>query len=149
VLNLDVIDALKIARATVESAAQRELVELERQQRAYSGHRALPELAGRTVIVVDDGLATGSTMRAAAQALRQSRPARVVVAVPIAPAETVSSLREEADHVLCLNAPPDFNAVSTWYEDFSQTSDEEVRDLLEAAARRGAYDVDISRGSSD
>jgi putative phosphoribosyl transferase len=149
VLNLDVIDALKIARATVESAAQRELVELERQQRAYSGPRALPELACRIVIVVDDGLATGSTMRAAVQALRQSKPARIVVAVPIAAAETASSLQEEADHVVCLNAPPDFNAVSTWYEDFSQTSDEEVRDLLEAAARRGVCDVDVSHGSSD
>ncbi len=85
------------------------------------------------MIVVDDGLATGSTMRAAVGALRQSNPARIIVAVPVAAAETARSLREEADGVVCLSAPSDFHAVSMWYEDFSQTSDEEVRSLLEAA----------------
>jgi len=132
VLNPDVIDGLRIPPAAVESVAARELLELERQQRAYRGDAPLPDLAGRTVIIVDDGLATGSTMRAAVRALRQSGPKRIIIAVPVAAAETARSLREEAD-VVCLSAPPDFHAVSMWYEDFSQTSDEEVRSLLEAS----------------
>ncbi len=149
VLNPDVIDALRISSATVESVAERERLELERRQRAYRGTKAFPELAGRTVIVVDDGLATGSTMRAAVQALRRSNPARIIVAAPVAAAETARSLGEEADRVVCLSAPPDFHAVSTWYEDFSQTTDEEVRNLLETASQKGVCDVDVSRGSSD
>lgn len=137
ILNLDVIEALGISPAAVESVADRELLEVERQQRLYRGQARHPrlageELAGRTVIVVDDGLATGSTMRAAVGALRQSNPARIIVAVPVAAAETARSLREEADGVVCLSAPSDFHAVSMWYEDFSQTSDEEVRSLLDA-----------------
>jgi putative phosphoribosyl transferase len=137
VLNLDVIEALKILPAEVETVAALELLELERQQRIYRGstlHPELsgPELSGGTIIVVDDGLATGSTMRAAVGALRQSDPGRIIVAVPVAAAETVRKLREEADGVACLSSPPDFHAVSNWYEDFSQISDEEVRKLLEA-----------------
>jgi putative phosphoribosyl transferase len=134
VLNMDVIEALRISPLAVESVADRELLEIERQQRAFRGNAPLPELAGRTIIVVDDGLATGSTMRAAVGALRQSNPARIIVAVPVAAAETVYRLRREADGVVCLSAPPDFHAVSMWYDDFSQTSDEEVRSLLEASA---------------
>jgi putative phosphoribosyl transferase len=134
VLNLDVIEALGIAPDAVESVADRELLELERQQRLYRGDAPLPEFAGRTVIVVDDGLATGSTMRAAVGALRQVKPARIIVAVPVAAAETARSLREVADEVVCLSAPADFHAVSMWYEDFSQTSDEEVRRLLDFAS---------------
>ena len=134
VLNTDVIKALGISPAAVESVAAREMMELERQQRAYRGDAPLPDLSGCTVIVVDDGLATGSTMRAAVGALRQSRPARIIVAVPVAAAETVRHLRQEADSVVCLSTPPDFHAVSMWYEDFSQTSDDEVRNLLEAGA---------------
>jgi putative phosphoribosyl transferase len=134
VLNVDVIQALGIVPAEVESVAASELLELDRQQRAYRGNAPLPKLSERTIIVVDDGLATGSTMRAAVGALRHSKPARVIVAVPVAAAETVRRLGEEADAVICLSAPPDFHAVSTWYEDFSQTSDEEVRKLLESAS---------------
>jgi len=133
VLNADVINSLGINRDAVESVAARELLELDRQQRSYRGGGPLPELAGRTLIVVDDGLATGSTMLAAVRALRQSDPQRIVVAVPVAAGETVRSLRKEAD-VVCLSAPPEFHAVSTWYEDFSQTTDEEVRDLLASAS---------------
>jgi putative phosphoribosyl transferase len=118
----------------VESVAASELLELDRQQRTYRGNAPLPMLVGRTVIVVDDGLATGSTMRAAVGALRQSRPARIIVAVPVAAAETVRRLGQEADSVVCLSAPADFHAVSMWYEDFSQTSDEEVRKFLESAS---------------
>jgi predicted phosphoribosyltransferase len=132
VLNRDVIDALRIAPAELESVAANELVELERQQRTYRGDRPFPNLRGRIVIVVDDGLATGSSMRAAVGALRQSGPKRIVIAVPVAAPDTARSLREEAD-VVCLSTPAEFQAVSTWYEDFSQISDEEVRSLLEAA----------------
>ena len=133
VLNADVIDGLRISAAEVESVATGELLELERQHKAYRGNAPFPELAGRTVIVVDDGLATGSTTRAAVRALRQSNPGRIVVAVPVAALETARSLRQEAD-VICLITPADFHAVSTWYEDFSQVSDEEVRNLVEAAS---------------
>ncbi len=149
VLNPDVIDALGILPAAVESVADRELLELERQQRVYRGQKPLPELSGRTLIVVDDGLATGSTMRAAVGALRQSKPARIIVAAPVAAAQTVRILQEEADNVVCLSAPQDFHAVSMWYQDFSQTSDEEVRNLLESAAQKGAFDAGVSRRSSD
>jgi putative phosphoribosyl transferase len=135
VLNMDVIEALGISPADVESVAARELVEMERQQKTYRGNAPLPEFSGRTLIVVDDGLATGSTMRAAVGALRQSNPARIIVAAPVAAAETVRRLREEADSVVCLSAPSDFHAVSMWYQNFSQTSDEEVRNLLESASQ--------------
>jgi putative phosphoribosyl transferase len=134
VLNSRVIEALGVPPSAVESVANTELLELERQQRAYRDSANLLELSGRTVIVVDDGLATGSTMRAAVGALRQGSPARIIVAVPVAAAETLRRLQEEADSVVCLIAPPEFNAVSTWYEDFSQISDDQVRTLLEAAA---------------
>jgi len=134
VLNPDVIDGLRIPPPAVEAVAARELLELERQQRAYRGDAPpLPDLAGRTVIVVDDGLATGSTMRAAVRALRQSGPKRIIIAVLVAARETARSLREEAD-VVCLSMPAEFYAVSNWYVDFSQTSDEEVRSLLEDGA---------------
>jgi len=135
VLNMDVIEALGIPKAAVESVADREMVELERQGRTYRGNAPLPEFAGRTIIVVDDGLATGSTMRAAVGALRQRSPELIIVAVPVAAAETARRLREEADSVVCLSAPSDFQAVSMWYQDFSQISDEEVRNLLESASQ--------------
>lgn len=133
VVNSDVVEALGIVPSAVESVATSELVELERRQSAYRGNAPLPKLSGRTVIVVDDGMATGSTMRAGVGALRQSNPARIIVAVPVAAAETVRRLREDADSVVCLIAPPDFQAVSAWYAAFSQTSDEEVRKILESS----------------
>ena len=130
---MDVIEALRISPVAVESVADRELLEIERQEETFRGNVSLAELSGRTIIVVDDGLATGSTMRAAVAALRQSKPARIIVAVPVAAAETVRRLRGEADRVVCLSEPLDFHAVSMWYDDFSQTSDDEVRRLLEAS----------------
>ena len=133
VLNEDVIEALGISPTVVDFVAARELVELERQQRTYRGDAPFPDLEGRTVIVVDDGLATGSTMRAAVRALRHSKPKQIIIAVPVGAQDTVKNLREEAE-VVCLNAPPDFHAVSLWYEDFSQTSDDEVRSLVGAHA---------------
>jgi predicted phosphoribosyltransferase len=134
VLNREVMDELHISASIVNAVAAQEQQEVERQQRAYRGDVPFPDLAGRTVIVVDDGLATGSTMRAAVRALRQSDPARIVVAAPVAAADTYRSLAAEADEVVCVNVPQAFHAVSVWYEVFSQTSDDEVRNLLEAAA---------------
>jgi putative phosphoribosyl transferase len=134
VLNREVIDAVRIPGAMIDAVAAQEQQELERQQRLYRGAAPFPSLAGRTVIVVDDGLATGSTMRAAVRALRQSNPARIVVAAPVAAAETCRSLALEADQVVCCNVPETFTAVSLWYEEFSQTTDQEVRNLLEAIA---------------
>jgi len=138
VLNADVIDAVKIAPAVMNAVAVVEERELERQERLYRGDRPFPSVEGLTVIVVDDGLATGSTMRAAVRALRQSHPARIVVAAPVGAAETCRSLSQEADDVVCLNVPDNFYAVSLWYEEFSQTTDQEVRTLLEARASEAA-----------
>jgi putative phosphoribosyl transferase len=112
------------------------LHELERRERAYRDGRDLPEFTGKTVILVDDGLATGSTMRAAALAVREHHPARIVVAVPVAAAETCDEFRSEVDEIICAVTPRPFHAVGLWYDDFSQTSDEEVRGLLVQAGER-------------
>lgn len=134
VLNQDVLTALRISGATIDAVAGQEQKELERQQHAYRGNVPFPNLKGRTVIVVDDGLATGSTMRAAVMALRQMEPGRIVVAAPVAAVEPCLSLQAEADEVVCVETPASFQSVSTWYEEFSQSSDEEVRALLDSAA---------------
>ena len=135
VLNGEVIHALGIPDRRVAEVAARELAELHRRELAYRGQRAAPELEGRVVILVDDGLATGSTMRAAVAALRRLAPQQIVVAVPVGAASTVASLELDADQVICLLMPDDFLAVGDWYDDFAQTSDDEVRRLLDAAAR--------------
>src|SRR5439155_15031730 len=114
--------------------AAQEQRELERRQRLYRGDRPAPNVRGRTVILVDDGLATGSTMRAAVAALRRQHPSRIVVAVPIGAPETCAEFQNEADEAVCARMPEPFFAVGRWYADFSQTTDEEVRDLLEQAA---------------
>ena len=129
---------MQISSPIIDAVAGYEQRELERQQRAYRGDVPFPNLAGRTVVIVDDGLATGSTMRAAVRALRRSTPGRIVVAVPVGAAETCRGLRAEADDVVCATAPRDFQAVSLWYEEFSQTTDQEVRSLLEVAAAHDA-----------
>ena len=108
-------------------------------EQRYRGARPFPDVRGRTVILVDDGLATGSTMRAAVAALRQEGPARIVVAVPVGAAETCAELNEEADEAVCARTPRPFYAVGQWYEDFSQTTDEEVRELLNQAADGPAH----------
>jgi len=133
VVNRDVVDALHIAPDVLDRAAAQELRELERRQRSYRGDRPEPQVEGRTVILVDDGLATGSTMRAAVQALRQQRPARIVVAVPVAASATCEELRREVEDVVCFATPEPFMAVGRFYDDFSQTTDEEVHDLLASA----------------
>ena len=130
VLNDEIVRGLGISDHEIDAAAARELQELARRQRLYRGDRPPPDVAGRTVILVDDGLATGATMRAAIRASRQQQPARIVVAVPTASADTSETLKTEADDVVCAMTPEPFLAVGHWYEDFTQTTDDEVRELL-------------------
>ena len=133
VVNRRVVEQLAIPPHQVEAIAAAEGRELARREQDYRGERPPRDLAGRTVILVDDGLATGATMLAAIRAVRQQRPARVVVAVPVAPHEVCEALRREAHEVVCLLTPAAFRSVGTWYDDFSQTSDDEVRALLRAS----------------
>jgi predicted phosphoribosyltransferase len=130
VLNHDLIADLGISPATVAGIAAAERIELERRDRVFRGGRPFPELAGKTVIVVDDGLATGATMEAAVTALRRMNPAEIVVAVPVGARETCDRFARLADRVVCLATPASFDAVGLWYEDFSQTTDDEVKELL-------------------
>lgn len=130
VLDHRVVAQLGIELEEVERVIQRETRELARREELYRGSRPPPEVAGRTVIVVDDGIATGSTMSAAIELLRKRKAGHIVVAVPVAPQDTIRRLRREADEVIVLLEPADFIAVGRWYEDFSQTSDEDVRRLM-------------------
>ena len=136
VLNEETLRDYGVSREQVEAIVEAEQRELERRERQYRGDRLFPDLTGRTVILIDDGLATGSTMRAAVAALRQERPVGVIVAVPTAPRETCEELRLIVDEMVCLITPEPFYAVGLWYEDFAQTSDDEVRELIERAAAR-------------
>jgi predicted phosphoribosyltransferase len=130
VLNDEVLRTYGIPRHVLDEVAKTEMEELERRMRSYRGARPLAQLAGRVVVLVDDGIATGSTMRAAVAAVRCQHPAEIVVAVPVAAADTCEELRREVDRVVCLSTPETFMAVGDWYEDFAQISDEQVRDLL-------------------
>jgi predicted phosphoribosyltransferase len=132
-LNREVVDAAGLSEAQIQAVVARERAELERRKQLYRGTHPRVEIAGRTVIVVDDGLATGASMHAAVVALRHEHPARIVVAVPVAPADSCDEMRRVADEVVCTATPEPFHAVGLWYEDFTQTSDEEVRALLEQA----------------
>src|SRR5436853_6125241 len=134
VLNEEVMRAIPYAEEAIEAVTVRETAELERREQIYREGRPSPELRDRVVILVDDGLATGATMRAAVKALRQRGAAKIVVAVPVGPPETCKEFEEEADEVVCASAPEFFQAVGQYYEDFSQTSDDEVRELLARAA---------------
>jgi putative phosphoribosyl transferase len=136
VLDHGVVQRLGIGRGQLEQAVAEQKRELERREQAYDGRRAPRQLDGKTVILIDDGLATGSTMRAAALAVRELNPARIVVAVPVAAAETCDQFRNVVDEVVCEVTPRPFHAVGLWYEDFSQTTDDEVRGLLEQAEAR-------------
>jgi putative phosphoribosyl transferase len=136
VLNQDVIDGLGIPERIIETVAAREREELERRERLYRDGRPAPMVSGRTVILIDDGLATGATMRAAAAAIRVQQPARLVVAVPVAAPSTCEEFRAEVDEIICARTPEPFYAVGFWYDEFSPTTDEEVRDLLSRAARK-------------
>jgi predicted phosphoribosyltransferase len=149
VLNDQIVNGLGIPSYVIDAVAAQEQQELARRERLYRGGRPPPEVRGRTVILVDDGLATGATMRAAITALRQLQPARIVVATPTASPETCEELRSEVDEVICAITPEPFLAVGHWYEDFSQTTDDEVRDLVARQQRQHSGDAQPAQGTTD
>lgn len=129
-INEEVVREFGVTEAEIAAVSEAEAMELERRERQYRRDRPRPTIEGRTVILVDDGLATGATMHAAVLALREERPARLIVAVPVAAADTCDAFREIVDDIVCAETPAPFYAVGLWYEDFSQTTDEEVQNLL-------------------
>jgi putative phosphoribosyl transferase len=141
VLNRDVVREFRISELDIEAAAARETLELERRERDYRGDRPPLEVQGRTTIVIDDGLATGATMRAAIAALRRRDAGKIVVAVPVAAPRTCADIESQIDEMVCLETPPAFEAVGEWYENFTQTSDAEVRQLLRMRNRDGGLNV--------
>ncbi len=151
VVNRDVMRMTGADEAWLEQEKARELEEIARRRRRYLGDRERPPLEGRTVIVVDDGIATGATMLAALRAVRRARPGRLVLAVPVAPPDTIARLEPEVDRVICLHRPRDFMAVGQFYEDFTQTSDEEVIAALAAApaAEEPAEEGSAEEGSAE
>jgi putative phosphoribosyl transferase len=136
VFNGEVMNSLRIPDEVVNAVSAEELIELQRRERAYRDNRSAPEVEGKTIILVDDGIATGSTMFAAVAALRQSNAGRIVVAAPVIAGSTYYEIRRAADDVASVITPENFYAVGQWYEDFSQTSDDEVCELLAQATRR-------------
>lgn len=142
IFNESTIQLLGISWRDVEAIVAEETAEMERRLQRFRGDRPLPELRGRTVILVDDGLATGVTAHAAVRAVRQLEPAGIVLAVPVCAVETAEALRREVDDIVCVHSPADFYAVGLWYEDFDQTTDEEVVELLDRSRR-----VDRTAGS--
>lgn len=139
VVNTEVVTALGVPPEVIEAVTREEWLELRRREREYRGDRPPPDVRNQTVILIDDGLATGASMRAAVAALRRLDPARVVVAVPVAAADTCEMLRGQADEVVCARMPEPFRAVGWWYENFSQTTDEEVRRLLVEDSESSAH----------
>lgn len=138
-LNKGLIRTLRLTAPSVERVIEREKIELKRREQTYRGHRPPIDVRDRTVIVVDDGLATGSTMRVAIQALREQAPERLIVAVPVASAEACAEFGHEVDQLcICARTPEPFYAVGLWYRDFPPTTDEEVRELIAAANERAA-----------
>jgi putative phosphoribosyl transferase len=133
VLNEDVVASLRIPDEVIERAAVEQREELTRRERAYRNHRPAPEVAGHSVILVDDGLATGASMHSAVEGLRKQSPGAIIVAVPVAARQTIEKLRSEVDDLVCAEVPESFHGVGQWYEDFSQTADEEIRLLLQQA----------------
>jgi len=131
ILNEDIVHALSVDPEVIDRVTEQEMEELQRRQQQYRGDRAALEVRDRTVILIDDGLATGASMLAAVQALRTRNPARIIVAVPAAAPQAIDLLRKKVDKIVCVMAPDPFEGVGKWYEDFSQTTDEEVRMLLE------------------
>jgi predicted phosphoribosyltransferase len=145
--NDEVVRALKISEQVLNTVAAEQRRELARRERAYRGDRPQPDVCGRTVILVDDGLATGTSMRAAIAALRLQAPLCIVVAVPVAAPSTCEEFRAEVDDVVCVRTPEPFYAVGLWYDDFAQTSDQTVRLLLARAAGQAADSVNHSNAS--
>jgi putative phosphoribosyl transferase len=135
VLNDEVVRSFGIADSVIEAVAEKEHIELKRRESVYRGNSPLPDVTDKTILLVDDGIATGSTMRAAVAALRQKSPARIVVAVPVAPPSTFKDLQVEADEVICAITPQPFYAVGQWYKTFDQTTDRQVRELYERSKR--------------
>jgi putative phosphoribosyl transferase len=138
VLNDDLMSVLHVSRAYLQRQVALELQEIRRRQECYRRGKPAVPIAGRTVIVVDDGIATGGSIRAALRGARRAHPRRLILAVPVAPPETIAALQNEADTVVCLSTPAMFRAVGQFYDTFTQTSDEEVIELLDAASRRWA-----------
>ena len=134
VLNYDIIDLLNIDETVIDTIVAREQAELERRNRLYRQGKPPPAIEGKTIIIIDDGLATGATMRVAISSLRQAGAARIIAAVPVGAASTCDKIEEEADQLICLHTPEPFYGVGQWYNDFSQTSDDEVLALLNNAA---------------
>lgn len=133
ILNKPVIEDLLVSEEAIETETRKEQQEVQRRERLYRGDRPPLDVSNRTVILVDDGIATGSTIKAAIAALKKQKAGRLVVAVPVAPASTIEELKREVDEVICVSTPEFFYAISLWYEEFPQTSDEEVRELLKQA----------------
>ena len=147
VLNEDLVQGLGIPPHVIAAVTAAERKELQRRRLAYRGQRRPPPVRGRIVLLIDDGVATGASIRAALAVLRRARPARIVVAVPVAAPEAYAALRAEVDEVICAWTPEPFHAVGHWYEDFAPTSEGEVRDLLGGAARPGSAVADPGRRS--
>jgi len=145
VLNEDVMRSIPYADAAIEAVTAKETAELQRREQIYRQGRPAPELRDRIVILVDDGLATGATMRAAVKALRERGAAKIVVAVPVGPPDTCQELAHEADEAICLSTPPFFQAVGQYYEDFSQTSDDDVCTLLTRAAQEISREKSVNQ----
>lgn len=137
IVNQHIISLVKISDEVIARVAAQEERELDRRERLYRRNRPLKDLQGRTVILVDDGLATGATMWAAVVTVRKQQPAQIVIAVPVAAPETCQELETEVDEIVCISTPSPFQSVGLWYESFPQTTDEEVRDLLAKAAKNG------------
>jgi len=138
VLNEDIIRELGVSAQYIQTEIETELKEIRRRQTAYRKGRPAAEVAGRTVIVIDDGIATGGSIRAALRGVKRMGPGKLVLAVPVAPPETIAAMGGEADEIVCLEAPEYFMAIGEFYDDFRQTRDDEVIELLEAASRRSA-----------
>ena len=147
ILDEQIVESMGVSEQEIEQIAAEQRAELNRRERVYRGRRAPLHLENKTVILVDDGIATGASTRAAIAALRQLKPARIVLAAPVAPASTCRSLRREVDDLVCLDTPESFYAIGQFYEDFSQVSDDEVTTLLELNSELGANQTDAARGT--